>query len=75
LKVHRVSDVRQIETHTAEPLLHHPCIFEVEIAIGNLKRYRSPGSDQISAKLIQAGDEILHSKIHKIINSICNKEE
>jgi hypothetical protein len=27
------------------------------------------------AGLIQAGDEILHSKIYKLINSIWNKEE
>jgi hypothetical protein len=25
--------------------------------------------------LIEAGDEILRSKIHKLINSICNKED
>jgi hypothetical protein len=38
-------------------------------------RYKSPGSDQIPAELIQAGGEILRSKIHKLINSIWNKEE
>jgi hypothetical protein len=40
-----------------------------------LKRYKSPGSDQIPAELIQAGGEILRSKIHKLINYIWNKEE
>jgi hypothetical protein len=40
-----------------------------------LKRYKSPGSDQNPAELIQAGGEILRSKIHKLINSIWNKEE
>jgi hypothetical protein len=35
-----------------------------------LKRYKSPSSDQIPAELIQEGDEILRSKIHKLINSI-----
>jgi hypothetical protein len=39
----------------------------VEIAIVKLKRYKSPGSDQILTELIQAGGEILHSKIHKLI--------
>jgi hypothetical protein len=34
-----------------------------------------PGSDQFAAKLIQAGGEILRSKIHKIIHSIWNKEK
>jgi hypothetical protein len=44
-------------------------------AIAKLKRFKSPGSDQITVELIQAGDEILRSKIHKLINSIWNKEE
>jgi hypothetical protein len=30
----------------------------VEIAIAKLKKYKSPGSDQIQAELIQAGGEI-----------------
>jgi hypothetical protein len=33
LNVHRVSDVRQTEIHTADPLVPHPSHFEVEIAI------------------------------------------
>jgi hypothetical protein len=69
LNVHRVHDVRQIEVHTVDPLLPNPSPFEVEIAIVKLKRYKSLGSDQISAELIQAGNEILHYKIHKLINS------
>jgi hypothetical protein len=39
------------------------------------KRYKSPGSDQIPAELIQAGSEILHSKIHELINFIWNAEK
>jgi hypothetical protein len=38
LKVHRVSDVRQREIRTAEPLIPDPSPFEVEIAIAKLKR-------------------------------------
>jgi hypothetical protein len=37
--------------------------------------YKSPGSNQIPAELIQAGGELLQSEIHKLINSICNKKE
>jgi hypothetical protein len=70
-----VSDVRQIEIHTAEPLVPDPSPFEVEIAIEKLKRYKSPGSDGIPAELIQARGEILRSKIHKLIKLIWNKEE
>jgi hypothetical protein len=58
LNVHRVSDFRQIEIHTAEPLLPDPSSFEVEVAIAKLKRYKSPGSDHIPAELIQAGGGI-----------------
>jgi hypothetical protein len=73
--VHNVSDVKQIEVHMAEPLVPGPSRLEVEIAIAKLKKYKSPGSDQIPAELIQAGAEMLLSAIHKLINSIWNKEE
>jgi hypothetical protein len=55
LNVHNVSDVRQTEVHTVEPLAPGPSRPEVEIAIVKLKKYKSPGSDQIPAELIQAG--------------------
>jgi hypothetical protein len=35
-----------------------PNISEVEVAVGKLKRYKSPGADQIPAELIQAGGNI-----------------
>jgi hypothetical protein len=38
LNVHRISDVRQIEIQTAEPLVPDPSPVEVEIAIAKLKR-------------------------------------
>jgi hypothetical protein len=75
LNVHYVSDVRQIEIHTAEPLILGPSHLEVEISIAKLKNYKSPGSDQIPAELYQAVGEILVSVIHKLITSIWNKEE
>jgi hypothetical protein len=74
LNVHNVSDVRQIEVHTAEPLVPGPSHLEVEIAVAKLKKYKLPGSDEIPAELIQAGDEILLSEIHKLVNPIWNKE-
>jgi hypothetical protein len=75
LNVHGVNDVRQTKIHTAEPLVPEPSSSEVEIAIEKLKRYKSPGIDQIPAQLIQAGGNTLCSEIHKIINCIWNKEE
>jgi hypothetical protein len=75
LHAHNVRGVRQIAVHTAEPLVPGPSRLEAEIAVAKLKKYKSPGSDQIPAELIQAGGEILLSEIHKLINSVWNKEE
>jgi hypothetical protein len=58
LNVLCVSDVRQIEVHMAEPLVPGLGHLKVEIAIAMLKKYKSPGSDEIPAELIQAGGEI-----------------
>jgi hypothetical protein len=52
LNVHSVSDVRQIEVHTAEPLVPGPNCLQVEITNAKLKKYKSPGSDQILAELM-----------------------
>jgi hypothetical protein len=75
LNIHGACDIRQIEIPTAEPLVPDPNPSEVEIAIAKLKRYKSPGNDQIPAELIQAGDEILHSENYELINSISNMEK
>jgi hypothetical protein len=75
LNVHNVSDIGQIELHTAVSLVPGPSGLEAEIAIAKLKKYKSQGSDQIPAELIQAGGEKLLSEIHKLINSVWNKEK
>jgi hypothetical protein len=75
LNMHNISDVKQIEIHTSEPLLSGPSCLEVEIAIAKFKKYKLLGSDQILAELIQAGGQILVSVIYKLINYISNKEE
>jgi hypothetical protein len=74
LNVHNVSDVRQLEVHTAEPLVPGPSL-EVEVTIAKLGKYKSPGSDAIASELIQAGDKILLYAIHELVNSVWNKEE
>ena len=53
--MHGVKDVGQAEIHTAEPLVPEPSAFEVEFAIGKLKSHKSPGIDEIPAKLFKAG--------------------
>jgi hypothetical protein len=75
LNVHWNNDVKQTEIHSAEPLVPEPSAFEVEMAIGKLKRYKSPGMNQIPAELIKAGGSKISSEIHKLIISILNKEE
>jgi hypothetical protein len=59
----------------AEPLVPGPSRIEVEIAIARLRKYKSPGSDEILAELIQAGGKILLSALRKLINSVRNKED
>jgi hypothetical protein len=70
-----VHDVRQMEVYMVELLVPSPSRLEVEIAIVKLKKYKSPGRDHILIELIQAGGEILLPAIHKLSNSIWNKEE
>jgi hypothetical protein len=75
LNVNGVGDVRQTEMHTAEPFVPQPRASEVDVAIGKMERYISPGIYQIPGELIQAGGEILRSEIHKLIKLIWNKEQ
>jgi hypothetical protein len=63
LDVHNVSDVRQIGVRRAEPLVPGSSRLEVEIAIAKLKKYKSPGSNEIPAELIQAGGEISEQQL------------
>jgi hypothetical protein len=55
LNGHGVSDVRQAEIHTAEPLVPEPSPLEFELVIEKLKTHKSPGIDQIPAERIKAG--------------------
>jgi hypothetical protein len=75
LNVYGAGGVRQTERYTAEPPVPEPSATEVKVATGKLKRYKSPGVDQIPSELIQAGGEALCSEIHKLIKLIWNKEE
>jgi hypothetical protein len=73
--VHGVHCVRQTDIHTAGPSIPEPRFVKVKIAIGKLKSYKSPGTDQIPAELIKAGGETLYSEIHRLNCSTRNKEE
>jgi len=75
LNVYGVTDVRQTEIHTTEPLVPDPSAFEVEMAIEMLKSHKSLDIDQIPIEFIQAGGRTICYEIHKLIISIWNKEE
>jgi hypothetical protein len=53
--------VREMNIHMAEPLVKETSLVEVEIAIGKLKRYKPPCTDQILVELIRSGGETLYS--------------
>jgi hypothetical protein len=53
--------------------LPEPSNSDFEVAVGKLKSCKSPGVDQITAQLIQAGGETLRPEIHKIYKFIWNK--
>jgi len=75
LNVLGVNDVVQTEIHAAEPLLDETIACELDMAIEELKRHKSPGIDQIPAELIKAGVRKIHSEIHERIIFIWTKEE
>jgi hypothetical protein len=75
LNVHGVYHVRQMDIQTVEPLVPESSLVEVEIAVGKLKSYESPGTGYNPAEMIKVGCETLCSEIYKLICSIWNKEE
>ena len=75
LNVQGVSDVRQTEIHTTEPLVPEPSAIEFEMAFEKLKGHKSPGRNQIPTELIKAGSGTICTEIHKLTISIWNKEE
>jgi hypothetical protein len=48
-------NVRHIKRHADKPLVPKPWEFEFKMVTGNLKRNKSPGTDQIQAELLQSG--------------------
>jgi hypothetical protein len=73
LNVQGAGSVRQTEIHTSEQFVPEPSACEVEVAFRKLKKYKSQGSDQIPAELIQREGGIFHSEIHKLTMLIWNK--
>jgi hypothetical protein len=69
MNVHYTSDVWQIEAHTAEQLVPASVIWRLKMHC-KVEKYKSPGSGQIQAELIQVEGETSVSVFHKHINSI-----
>jgi hypothetical protein len=55
--------------------VHEPRAFAIQMAIEKLKSYKSPGTDKIPVEFIQSGGRTFRVEIHKLINSMWNKEE
>jgi hypothetical protein len=75
LNIQGEGDVRQTDIESFVP---EPSISDVEVAIYQLERYKSPGSDHISAEVFQARGEgwgALQFDINKLIKLILSKEE
>ena len=52
-----------------------PSAFEFEMVIEEVKRHKSPGTDQIPAELIKTRGRKIRPEIHKHVNSAWNEEE
>jgi len=57
-------------TLTDIQIVPEPCASEFKIFAGNLKRNKSPGTDQIQAGLLQSGRRAVSSQIPKLMNSV-----
>ena len=64
----------EIQIQTAKPLIPEPTLLEVEVTIKKLKKYKSPGIDQILAELIQDGGNLLLTEIYKLVLAIWKKK-
>jgi hypothetical protein len=52
-----------------------PRAFEIEMAIEEIKRQKSPSIEQIPAEMLKAGGRTICCEIHKLINSVWKKRE
>ena len=67
LNVHGVSEIRQTEIDTAEPLVPESSTFEFNVGIGKLRKPNSLGIYQIQAELNKQGVGIIRPEIHILL--------
>jgi len=75
LNVQGFNDIRQRKIHAAELLVPELSALEVQMAIENLRKHKSPDIDQIPAEMIKVGARTTCFDVHKLNNSIWNEEE
>jgi hypothetical protein len=63
LTVCGVNDVRETETHTADLLVSEPSASDVEMTTKKIRRHKSPGTAEIPAELIKAGNGTIRSEV------------
>jgi hypothetical protein len=66
--------VRRLK-YSRESTVPKASAFGVEMVTEKQKIPKSPGIDQTPAQLIKESSKIIRSEIHKLINSIRNKEK
>lgn len=71
LNVHGVNYIRQTEIFTAKYL--SLVTWRLRLVLKSLKDINK--IDQIPAEMIQAGNRRLHSELHELIYSMCNKDK
>lgn len=67
LSVYAVNPIRQTEIHTSEPVVSKLCAFEAEMVSEELKKSKSPDTDQIPAELIHTGSRTVHRQTNALI--------
>jgi hypothetical protein len=73
LYVHEVNYVTQIEIYTTGTSVSELNPFEAKSIIEKISGYKSQGTGQIFAQLIQPEGKQLYSEIHELPSSVWNK--
>jgi hypothetical protein len=68
LNIYGVSEVRQAEILTAEPIVPEPSAFEFEMAFEKLKRHKSPSTGQIPAEWLKQWVEQIALRSINLLN-------
>jgi hypothetical protein len=65
-----VAELDQISPPPKDDEMHDILYEEVEAAVKRLKKHKSPGIDDITGEMIQAGGEVVTEELHGICNQI-----